>query len=60
MIQPNAIERVEESQATLNLMGLDHRFENLMNGNRLTLTSEMIGNSQDGTEVVGWMSPYNE
>lgn len=57
MIQPNAVERVEEGQLALNLVSFNHALQNVLNGQGLSLPREMIGNSQDRTQVIRRVTP---
>lgn len=57
VVEADSIERVEEGKTALNFMGLDHCLEDVTNGQRLSLTCQMIGNSQNGPKVVRWMTP---
>jgi len=57
VVKANSIERVEESKAALNFMGLDHGLKDVTDRQRLSLACQMIGNSQNSPKVVGWMTP---
>lgn len=57
MVQTDAVEGVQESKTTLDLMGLDHTLENVTDGQGLALTSEVISNSKDGTKVIRGVTP---
>lgn len=57
MVETDAVEGVQESKTTLDLVGLDHTLENVTNGQRLTLTGEMVCNGEDGTKVVRGVTP---
>jgi hypothetical protein len=37
---------------------LDHSFQNILNSERLSLTSEVISNSENGTQIVRRMTPF--
>jgi hypothetical protein len=58
VIETDTVEGVEESKASLDFVGLDHGLENVMDGQGLSLAGEVISNREDGTQVVGRMSPY--
>lgn len=58
VVETDTIEGVEEGEASLDLVSLDHARENIMDGELLTLTGEMISDGEDGTQVVGWMAPF--
>jgi hypothetical protein len=59
MIETNTIKRVEEGETALNFMGLDHGSQDVVDGQGLTLTGKVISNREDGTEVVGWVTPFS-
>ena len=67
VVQTDLVERVEESQAALNFVGLDHGLENVTHGERLAAgevtaslvgASNPVGNGQNGTEVVARVPPF--
>ena len=58
VIQTNAVERVEEGQATLDLVCLDHSLQDVAHGELLALASKMIGHGEYGTEIVRRMTPF--
>jgi hypothetical protein len=60
VVKADSIERVEEGKAALNFMGLDHSLKNVADRQRLSLACQMIGNSQNGPKVVGWMTPLRK
>ena len=49
VIETDAVEGVEEGEASLDLVSLDHAREDVMDGELLTLTGEVIGDGEDGT-----------
>ena len=49
MIETDAVEGVEEGEASLDLVSLDHAREDVMYSELLTLAGEMIGDGEDGT-----------
>ena len=59
VIEADAVEGVEEGKASLNLMRLDHGLKDIANSERLTLAGEVIGHSEDGTQVIGRMTPLS-
>jgi len=58
VIEADAVEGIEEGKAPLDFVSLDHAREDVMHGELLTLTGEMIGDGEDGTQVVGWVTPF--
>lgn len=52
MVETDAVERVQEGKAALNLVRLDHALENVVDRQGLTLPREMICNCEDGAKVV--------
>lgn len=48
VIEADAVEGVEEREATLDLVGLDHGFEDVLDGQGLALAREVVGDGEDG------------
>lgn len=68
VVETNLVVGVKESQASLNLVRLDHSLKHLLDGNNLTvseLASGAVGagdpvcNGKDGAQVVGWVTPLS-
>lgn len=59
MVKADSVERVEEGKAALDFMGLDHCLKDVTDRQRLPLPCQMIGNSQNGTKVIRWMTPFS-
>lgn len=57
MIEANAVERVEEGEAALNLVRLDHGLEDLVDRDGLALARKMVRDGQDCAEVVRGVTP---
>jgi hypothetical protein len=57
VVETDAVERVQEGEATLDLVGLDHPFEDVVYGQRLTLAGKVVGNREDGSQVVRRVTP---
>ena len=57
MVKTDAVEGVLKRKATLNLMGLDHTLENILNGDILAGAGQMVRNCEDRTEVVRRVTP---
>ena len=58
MVETDSVERVQEGKATLDLVRLDHAFEDIVHGQGLTLTRKVVGDGKDGPEVVRWVTPF--
>lgn len=59
MVQTDTVERVKQSELTLDLMGLDHALEDIADSKGLTLARKMVGNGKDCTQVVGGVTPLS-
>lgn len=59
MIKTDSVERVQESQLALDLVGLDHSFEDIANFQGLTIACEVVRHSKDSSEVVGRVAPLS-
>lgn len=57
VVETDTVERVQEGKAALNFVSLDHGFENVADTQRLALASKVVSDGQDGTKVVGWVTP---
>ena len=57
MVEPNAVERVEQREATLDLMRLDHALEHVLDGDVFALAGQVVRDGENGTEIVGRVSP---
>ncbi len=60
MVQADTIERVEKREATLDLVRFDHALEDVLDGDALARACHVVRNSEDGTEIVGRVSPWNK
>jgi len=59
VVETNTVEGVEEGKTALNFVGLDHSLKNIVYGQALTLTGEVVRNSENGTEIVGRVTPFS-
>lgn len=68
VVKTDLVVGVEESQAALDLVGLDHTLEDILDGEDLAAgevaaslvgSVDPVGDSEDGTQVVGGMSPLS-
>lgn len=59
VVETYSVERVLEGHASLNLVGFDHRFEDVLHLEGLSGTREVIGNGEDSSEVVGRVTPFS-
>ena len=58
VVKADTVERVQESELALDLVGLDHGLEHVADRQGLALTGEMISDGENGTEVVRRVSPW--
>jgi hypothetical protein len=58
VVEADAVERVEQRKTTLDLVCFDHSLENVFDGDMLTLTCEVVGDSENGSEIVGRVTPF--
>ena len=58
MIKTDAIEGVEKSKASLDLMSLYHARKDVMDGELLTFTGKVIRDGEDGSQVVRGVTPF--
>lgn len=58
VIETDTVVGVEESEAPLDLVSLDHAREDIMDSELLTLAGEMVGDGEDSTQVVGRVTPF--
>ena len=59
VVEADAIERVEQREATLDLVRFDHALEDVLDGDALALACQVVRDGKDGTEVVGRVAPCN-
>lgn len=57
VVETNAVERVEQGKTTLNLVRFYHALEDVVNCERLSLTSEVISNGENSTQVIRRVAP---
>jgi hypothetical protein len=60
MVEADAVERVEQREAALDLVRFDHAFENVLDGDALTLASQVIRDGEDGSKIIGRVPPWND
>jgi hypothetical protein len=60
MVEANAVERVEQGEATLDLMRFDHALENIFDGDAFVLACQVVRDGEDGTEIVGRVAPCDD
>ena len=60
MVEADAIERVEQRKATLDLVCLDHALKDVLDSDTLALTCQVVRDGKNGTEVVGRVAPFNK
>jgi hypothetical protein len=59
VVEADAIERVEQREATLDLVRFDHALEDVLDGDALALACQVVRDGEDGTEIVGRVAPFN-
>lgn len=68
VVETDLVVGVKESQAALDLVGLDHGLENLLDGDDLAVaevssstvgTGDPVSDSENGTQVVRWVTPLS-
>jgi hypothetical protein len=60
VVEADAIERVEQRKAALDLVRFDHAFEDILDGDALALACQVVRDGEDGTEVVRRVAPFNK
>ena len=59
MVEADAVERVEQREATLDLVRFDHALQDVLDGDALTLACQVVRDGEDGSEIVGRVPPWN-
>lgn len=59
VIETDSVERVLEGHASLNLVSLDHSFENVLHLERFSSSGEVISDGENSTQVVGRVTPFS-
>jgi predicted thioredoxin/glutaredoxin len=59
VVESDAVEGVLESHAALDLVGLDHRFEDVLDLERLSSPRKVVRNGENGSEIVGGVTPLS-
>jgi predicted restriction endonuclease len=52
VIKTDAVERVQQRQAALDLVGLDHAFKDIFDSHVLTGAGKVVRDGEDGAQVV--------
>jgi hypothetical protein len=60
VVEADAIERVEQREAALDLVRFDHALEDILDGDALALACQMVRDGEDRTEIVGRVAPFNK
>ena len=58
VVETDAVERIEQSQSTLNLVCFDHRLEDVLHREVLSGACKVIRNSENGSQIVRRVSPF--
>ena len=59
VVEADAVERVEQREAALDLVRFDHALEDVLDGHALTLACQVVRDGEDSSEIVGRVSPWN-
>ena len=59
MIETDTVEGVQKCEATLNLVCLNHSLKDIVDGQRLTLPGEVVGDGENGAKVVRRVAPLS-
>lgn len=59
VVEADAVERVLEGHAALNLVCLDHGGQDVLDDELLARAGEVVGDGEDGAEVVGRVAPFS-
>ena len=59
MIKADVVEGVEQCEATLDFVHLDHALEHVLDGDVLALVGQVVHDSEDDSEIVGQVPPWN-
>jgi hypothetical protein len=59
VVEADAIERVEQREATLDLMRFDHALEDVLDSDTLALACQVVRDGEDGTKIVGRVAPFS-
>ena len=59
MVEAGAIERVEQREATLDLVRFDHALGDVLDDDVLTLACQVVRDGKDGTAIVRRVAPFN-
>lgn len=57
MIESDAVERVEQGEAALDLVRFDHALEDVLDRDVFALARQVVRDGEDGPEIVGWVPP---
>ena len=58
VVEADAVERVEEREAALNLVRFDHALEDVLDRDALALARQVVRNGEDRPEIVGRVAPW--
>jgi hypothetical protein len=58
VVQADAIEGVKKGETTLDFVGFNHCFKDIVHSEGLALAGEMVSDGEDGTQVIGRVSPW--
>ena len=58
VVEADAVERVEQREAALDLVRFDHALEDVLDRDALTLARQVVRDGEDRTEIVGRVAPF--
>ncbi len=58
MVKAYPVERVQQSKLSLDLVGLNHAFQDITDGQGLTLPCKVVCDGKNSTEVIGGVPPF--
>jgi len=60
VIESDAVERVEQREAALDLVRFDHALEDVLDRDVFALACQVVRDGEDGPEIVGWVAPCKD
>ena len=60
VIESDAVERVEQREAALDLVRFDHALEDVLDRDVFALARQVVRDGEDCPEIVGWVAPCKE
>jgi hypothetical protein len=60
VVEADAVERVEQREATLDLVRFDHALEDILDRDALALARQVVRDGEDRPEIVGRVAPWEK